>query len=501
MKLRTSIGWALVALSSLGLSTTACDDAISVPVGTGGAGGAAGTGGAGGGDGECEAPLSACDALCVDTRYDPAHCGACDAACPDGAACLDGTCTKGPKADGEHCASDDECYGGVCLKEEDFGLAQGMCTTVCNLGLGIDCPDPDRVCSESDGVCLKLCTKGGGECPNDASECVTSEDSPNEGFCLSTCTKNADCPALGKCNVETGRCEPPEDCANKDDDDDDGFTDCEDDECSSTAACKAAIETACTAPKTATDGFAGSTSQGSMLFFGSCTGFGAKEEILRFTAGNADAVVRISVDSTKDLGFYVRSTCDDAASERTCTDMADPSSPEKGYLFASAGKSYDLFVDGFDQTQSGAYTLGLATLMTSLEVEPNNATPTANITSGATSGVVGAITKNDVDVFAVTVPSAGILTVQTTNGTSSVCDTGKGGIDTEVEILDTNGAKSLAKEDDISAGLFAPPNFCTLVGVELPAAGTYYVRIAASQEYCKDCTFDYAAAVEFKPAP
>jgi hypothetical protein len=181
--------------------------------------------------------------------------------------------------------------------------------------------------------------------------------------------------------------------------------------------------------------------------------------------------------------------------------MVDPTTPEKGYLFASAGKSYDLFVDGFDPSQAGAYTLGLATLATSLEVEPNDTAMTSNATLGANAGVSGAITKNDVDVFAVTVPSAGVLTVQTTNGTNSVCDTGKGGIDTEIEIFDTDGAKSLAKEDDISAGFFAPPNFCTLVGVDLPAPGTYYVRIAASQEYCKDCTFDYAAALEFKAAP
>jgi hypothetical protein len=35
----------------------------------------------------------ACGGACVDTRFDPAHCGGCDQPCPSGQACLDGACS------------------------------------------------------------------------------------------------------------------------------------------------------------------------------------------------------------------------------------------------------------------------------------------------------------------------------------------------------------------------------------------------------------------------
>lgn len=71
-------------------------------VGTGGAstaGGASASGGvspagsscAAGGCG-CEAPRSQCGAVCVDTRIDMAHCGACDVQCAAGAQCVSGRC-------------------------------------------------------------------------------------------------------------------------------------------------------------------------------------------------------------------------------------------------------------------------------------------------------------------------------------------------------------------------------------------------------------------------
>ncbi len=500
------MGIALLTLSSLGVSAGACDNAIETNGSSGaGATGAGGAGGSGGADGACEAPLAACGDACVDTRYDPAHCGACGNTCPANSACLDGTCTKGPNADGEHCASNEDCNGGVCLTEDEFGLAKGMCASLCNPGLGIDCPDPATVCSEADGVCLKLCKPGSMDCPADASECVTSEDAPDEGFCLSNCTTNDDCPALGKCNTKSGRCEPPEDCKNEVDDDQDGLLDCEDDECSSTTACQAVLEGACMDPGKAVDGYAGDTTTGTSVFFGSCTGSnGAKEEVLAFTSGGTDAVTRIAVTSIVDLGFYVRTSCSDAASEQLCSDLYDSSQPEQNFLYTKGNTTYDLIVDGFDADQAGKYGLAMASLSTVTEVEPNATAASATVTMGSEGGLIGTIAKGDQDYYQVTVPSAGKLFVQTTGGDGTRCGDGvipAPAVDTEVEVFDGDGTKSLGLADDISGGLFGPGNFCTIVAVDLPAAGTYFVRIAASQDYCKDCEFNYAAAFEFTPSP
>ncbi|MBM4358710.1 MAG: pre-peptidase C-terminal domain-containing protein, partial [Deltaproteobacteria bacterium] len=308
-----------------------------------------------------------------------------------------------------------------------------------------------------------------------------------------------------KCNVETGRCEPPEDCANKDDDDDDGFTDCEDDECSDTTACKAAVSDACMDPGKAVDGYAGDTSKGTSLFFGSCTGSnGAKEEVLAFTSGGTPVVTRIGVTAIADLGFYVRTSCGDAASEQLCSDLYDASQPERNFLFTKANTTYDLFVDGFDANQAGKYGLALASLTTATEVEPNATTATATAATGSEGGLIGTITKGDQDYYKVTVASAGKLFVQTTGGDGTRCADGvipAPAVDSEIEVFDVDGVTSLGLEDDISGGLFGPANFCTIVSVDLPAPGTYFVRISASQEFCTDCTFNYAAAFEFTTAP
>jgi hypothetical protein len=66
--------------------------------GTGGTGGVAGTGGTGG-TGSCSPPLQQCGYYCVDTNWDPAHCGGCFQPCDAGE-----TCTWG------HC----QCPNGVC---------------------------------------------------------------------------------------------------------------------------------------------------------------------------------------------------------------------------------------------------------------------------------------------------------------------------------------------------------------------------------------------------
>jgi Stigma-specific protein, Stig1 len=47
---------------------------------------------------------SCCGGVCVDTSVDPNHCGDCNQACPEGAACAGGFCTQGSR--GESCGAD-----------------------------------------------------------------------------------------------------------------------------------------------------------------------------------------------------------------------------------------------------------------------------------------------------------------------------------------------------------------------------------------------------------
>lgn len=64
----------------------------SAPGGLGGASSVA-TGSAS--SGSCNDGLTVCDATCVDTASDPAHCGGCNQACGDGVACVGGQCAGG----------------------------------------------------------------------------------------------------------------------------------------------------------------------------------------------------------------------------------------------------------------------------------------------------------------------------------------------------------------------------------------------------------------------
>jgi hypothetical protein len=102
---------------------------------------------------EPNAPLPSCGPItrmcgerCVDTRYDPAHCGACDQACGEGQACEDSACVRvacaapllacdaqcvDPSSDREHCGAREGCdpaegaAGEACLAGN--ACADGAC--------------------------------------------------------------------------------------------------------------------------------------------------------------------------------------------------------------------------------------------------------------------------------------------------------------------------------------------------------------------------------------
>lgn len=393
-----------------------------------------------------------------------------------------------PGADfAEPCVANDDCEPGFCIPEGTTGWPLGYCTELCNDLAPCTTPGTQCVDIGAGQFCLKDCilSQGGVECEAHQ-QCFDLGN--GAGVCGPGCRSDADCPVLGKCDA-SGYCVEPEDCSDVVDNDQDGLTDCEDPDCLST--CQGAIDAACGAPTAAMATQAGNTTGGTALFAGSCTGgAGALEDVFAYTAP-ADGLLEVSLASATDQGIYLRSTCDDAGAELACEDAVLGGSIEQLYLPVVDGDALFVFVDGyFSQLEAGPYSLDLALIPLTDELEDNGAVGTANAHVDGTA-FSGAITMGDHDYIAVTVPGpASTLTATVVRGAVNSCDPA-GGIDSELQILDTDGSTELAFNDDISG--FG--NFCSAASVDDLAAGTYYLRISASEQFCMDCEFDYTVVI------
>jgi hypothetical protein len=147
----------------------------------------------------------------------------------------------------------------------------------------------------------------------------------------------------------------------------------------------------------------------------------------------------------------------------------------------------DTGIDGYD------YTLDAISLTLVPEVEPNNSSSTANLIASLPAAVSGDINPAfDDDWFAVTATSGQTITATVGAGTVDTCGgDGIGLIDSEIEIYDTDGSTSLEFNEDINAFT----NYCSSASTTVSASGTYYVRVAASAQYCDDCLFDYGTSI------
>ena len=125
------------------------------------------------------------------------------------------------------------------------------------------------------------------------------------------------------------------------------------------------------------------------------------------------------------------------------------------------------------------------------ETEPNDTAAQADAYSSPWGGI---ITSHDNDFVSVVVPGpSSTLTATVLAGPTTACaPPAAGHIDSELEILAPNGTTQLAFNDDIDV----PTNWCSSATATNLAAGTYYVRVAASQQYCQACTFDYHLDVQ-----
>jgi hypothetical protein len=277
----------------------------------------------------------------------------------------------------------------------------------------------------------------------------------------------------------------PEDCGDGVDNDGNGYTDCEDDVCLADPSCPLAAT--CSAATAATASNPGDTTAGSAYFAASCTGFGASEIIYSYTPAS-DGVVELTLQAAADLGLYARSACDDPATELACADGFFGGTDEHLTVPAQTGVPITIFVDGYDSTEAGPFTL-LAQPLSVDEVEPND--DTVNATPFASPYQAAVTPSLDQDYIEITVPGpSSMLTAQVDDLGNGACLASA--LDSEVEIYATNGTTSLAFNDDIDD---VNGNFCSLTSATGLAAGTYFVRVSASQMYSPFSTFPYRLIV------
>jgi hypothetical protein len=71
----------------------------------------------------------------------------------------------------------------------------------------------------------------------------------------------------------------------------------------------------------------------------------------------ADGTLVLSLTSEWDGGLYVRTTCDDPATELVCTDVLGDNATEVLQLGVTAGTTYYVYVDGYTSDSFGPYEL------------------------------------------------------------------------------------------------------------------------------------------------
>jgi hypothetical protein len=131
----------------------------------------------------CDSGLSECADACVDTRFDPSHCGACGKACADGEVCSAGACAVS-------CGGATTKCGSACV-DTDYDPAHcGACDVACSEG---------EVCA--DGNCQSKCQPGTTLC---GALCVDTQSSPEHcGACDQVCAAGQVC-FKGACSTHCG---------------------------------------------------------------------------------------------------------------------------------------------------------------------------------------------------------------------------------------------------------------------------------------------------------
>lgn len=278
----------------------------------------------------------------------------------------------------------------------------------------------------------------------------------------------------------------PEKCDDGVDNDHDDLTDCEDMSCIGDPACDFTTFCAAATPLTATTTI-GTTVGASAHFSGSCDlGLGSPEKLYTYTPTQS-GVLALTLTSSADLGIHARSTCDLQPTEVGCVDAVTAGVAEHLSLPVAPGHPLTIFIDGHDGA-SGSYSLQ-SVLTPFTEIEPNDSRPQANSYVEPFSASV--YPSYDADWIKVTVNGAN------TTLTAEVQDVGNGDcanqiIDSQIELLATDGVTQLAFNDDFGT------TYCSKATKAGLAPGVYYLKVGASVQYAPSLTFIYKLKVTFQ---
>ncbi len=304
---------------------------------------------------------------------------------PCGECAADATCQQGACVPRDpQCPADADCGGRVCGRDPVCGVPCGVCEAgeTCEEGAcvpsGPQCPaeadcraracGPDPVCGISCGECDPeqhcedgLCRDPEPDCPAVA-DCSGRACGPDPvcGISCGACGANErcqagacrpvdpGCPASAECGdlacgpdpicgISCGECGPEEEC--------------------NAGRCESLPRDACRPP----EGEMGLSAVDSVLaadlnvYTGSCGGRGP-EQVWILRAERAGCHRVSTAGSSFDTVLYVRTSCTDAATELACND--DSGGVQSALEFeAEAGRSYAIFVDGYDALEVGAFHL------------------------------------------------------------------------------------------------------------------------------------------------
>jgi cysteine-rich repeat protein len=352
---------------------------------------------------------------------------------------------------------------------------------------------------------LAVCGDGvaEGDEPCDAEQFAAGVDCQSFGFDEGTLRCNDDC------TVNTEACSGTERCYDGHDNDGDTLVDCLDDE-----DCSAACSDPCSdVPVLADPGSVHGSTAGSVdLSAASCSASPSGPELAYELTVATTGMLDVELSSFRLLTVSLRTRCADAASELGC-DASRLSVP------VAAGDTLYAVVEGLSDVDAGEFNLRAASrpatvcgdgfldpeeecedentdpgdgcsadcMLESTETEPNDTPGEADALRDPYYGQIDP--AGDVDVIAVEVAAGpASLRVSTHNVGIGMC--GLELMDSYLEILDSNGTTMLSSDDDGGDG------FCACASTFALPAGTYYVRVEASEYAAPSLdTFPYRLGV------